>query len=218
LPPPTHRLDKIYINGHSGEIKIGDLGLAVLAPRRFAPGVMPEGDPSDQYTRSVDIFAYGLLMLELITGRRVDKGGDLAWQERLEGVQDEAARAFIARCLDPPQQRPTARALLEDPFLQPPRKQPAAAGGAGGGSTGGAASSADQELMKSKSDAQQQNSMVRGGGVLGNCSPHGTVHNLAAEQSRAACNSVWPGGRGAWLQLQGCMLHALLKCAALTYV
>lgn len=37
LLPPA-RLDKIYINGHSGEIKIGDLGLAVLAPRRFAPG------------------------------------------------------------------------------------------------------------------------------------------------------------------------------------
>lgn len=35
---PLPRLDKIYINGHSGEIKIGDLGLAVLAPRRFAPG------------------------------------------------------------------------------------------------------------------------------------------------------------------------------------
>ena len=137
-PLAASRLDKIYINGHSGEIKIGDLGLAVLAPRRFAPGathrlgpasrqgphlrryrkasnssggcgkwmagtfdycsqlvaagrqlpacpplsapsslpratlpaaagVMPEGDPSDQYTRSVDIFAYGLLMLELIT-------------------------------------------------------------------------------------------------------------------------------------------------------
>lgn len=29
--------------------------------------MMPEGDPSNQYTRSVDIFAYGLLMLELIT-------------------------------------------------------------------------------------------------------------------------------------------------------
>lgn len=41
-PPssPAPRLDKIYINGHSGEIKIGDLGLAVLAPRRFAPGAM----------------------------------------------------------------------------------------------------------------------------------------------------------------------------------
>ena len=32
------RCDKIYINGHSGEIKIGDLGLATLQERRFAPG------------------------------------------------------------------------------------------------------------------------------------------------------------------------------------
>ena len=30
---------QIYINGHSGEIKIGDLGLASLLPKRF-----PEGD------------------------------------------------------------------------------------------------------------------------------------------------------------------------------
>ena len=40
-PPVIHgdlRCDKIYINGHSGEIKIGDLGLATLLPRRFAPG------------------------------------------------------------------------------------------------------------------------------------------------------------------------------------
>lgn len=40
---PAARLDKIYINGHSGEIKIGDLGLAVLAPRRFAPGAQLPG-------------------------------------------------------------------------------------------------------------------------------------------------------------------------------
>jgi serine/threonine protein kinase len=40
-PPVIHgdlRCDKIYINGHSGEIKIGDLGLATLLPRRFSPG------------------------------------------------------------------------------------------------------------------------------------------------------------------------------------
>ena len=39
-PPVIHgdlRCDKIYINGHSGEIKIGDLGLATLLPKRFAP-------------------------------------------------------------------------------------------------------------------------------------------------------------------------------------
>ena len=204
LPAHTHRLDKIYINGHSGEIKIGDLGLAVLAPRRFAPGVMPEGDPSDQYTRSVDIFAYGLLMLELITGRRVDKGGDHEWQERLGGVQDEAARGFIARCLDPPQQRPTARELLEDPFLQPPRKQPAAAGGAGGGAAGGAAGSADQELMKSKSDAQQQNSLVS---VCAGCSPSSGIrlHGLAAWQQ---------GQQGQQGQRRLCLLACRLSTSA----
>jgi serine/threonine protein kinase len=40
-PPIIHgdlRCDKIYINGHSGEIKIGDLGLATLLPHRFNPG------------------------------------------------------------------------------------------------------------------------------------------------------------------------------------
>jgi WNK lysine deficient protein kinase len=60
-PPIIHgdlRCDKIYINGHSGEIKIGDLGLATLLPMRFAPGVLPEHGGSsngkaNQYTRQV---------------------------------------------------------------------------------------------------------------------------------------------------------------------
>ena len=82
---------------------------------------MPEGDPSNQYTRSVDIFAYGLLMLELLGGRRVDKNGDTGYlelQERLDGVQDPQAQAFLARCMAAPEQRPSARELLEDSFLQ----------------------------------------------------------------------------------------------------
>ena len=58
-PPIIHgdlRCDKIYINGHSGEIKIGDLGLATLLPMRFAPGVLPEqraNGKANQYTRQV---------------------------------------------------------------------------------------------------------------------------------------------------------------------
>lgn len=78
---------------------------------------MPEGDPSNQYTRSVDIFAYGLLMLELVSGRKVDRSGESDWQQRLASVPDEAARAFIARCCAPSEQRPGAVELLEDPFL-----------------------------------------------------------------------------------------------------
>lgn len=57
-PPIIHgdlRCDKIYINGHSGEIKIGDLGLATLLPRRFEPCVLPESSNGriNQYTRKV---------------------------------------------------------------------------------------------------------------------------------------------------------------------
>jgi len=43
-PPVTHgdlRCDKIYVNGHSGEIKIGDLGLATLLPYRWHEELAP---------------------------------------------------------------------------------------------------------------------------------------------------------------------------------
>jgi len=133
-PPVVHgdlRPDKIYINGHSGEIKIGDLGLSVLVPKRFAPGVMPEGDPSNQYTQAVDIFAFGLVMLELVTKKRMDREMS-SWGATLGLVTDEGARTFIEKCLAPAEERPSAEDLLKDAFLQPkgtPPAPPAALGG-----------------------------------------------------------------------------------------
>ena len=65
-PPIIHgdlRCDKIYINGHSGEIKIGDLGLATLLLRRFEPGVLPDNGKTNQYTRKVCCDNIVLLML-----------------------------------------------------------------------------------------------------------------------------------------------------------
>lgn len=47
-PPIVHgdlRCDKIYVNGHSGEIKIGDLGLATLIPLRWEES---EQEPSPE--------------------------------------------------------------------------------------------------------------------------------------------------------------------------
>ena len=137
-PPVVHgdlRPDKIYINGHSGEIKIGDLGLAVLVPKRFAPGVMPEGDPSDQYTCAVDIFAFGLVFLELVTMKKMDKNNSPGWQSVLKTVTDPAANAFISKCLAPEEERPTAIELLKDPFLITP-KSGSGGGGSGTGSAG----------------------------------------------------------------------------------
>jgi serine/threonine protein kinase len=48
VPPVVHgdlRCDKIYVNGHSGEIKIGDLGLATLIPLRWEES---EQDPTPE--------------------------------------------------------------------------------------------------------------------------------------------------------------------------
>lgn len=56
---------------------------------------MPEGDPSNQYTRSVDIFAYGLLMLELVTGRKVGPGGT-SGREELPGLQRVSVWVWVA--------------------------------------------------------------------------------------------------------------------------
>ena len=76
------RCDKIYINGHSGEIKIGDLGLETLIPRRFARGVLPEeegeGEVENQYTENVDIFAFGLCMLVRPTSEPPSPGGNIS--------------------------------------------------------------------------------------------------------------------------------------------
>ncbi len=64
---------QIYINGHSGDVKIGDLGLATLLPRRFAPEALPDGvNKENQYTKHVDIFAFGLCVLELATLKKLE--------------------------------------------------------------------------------------------------------------------------------------------------
>lgn len=130
-PPIVHgdlRCDKIYINGHSGEIKIGDLGLATLLPRRFSPGVLPDGvNTENQYTQHVDIFAFGLCLLELATLKRLDSNNCQIWPELLAAVSHQDAKQLILRCLDPQGVYPSAAQLLLDPFfirkLQPSESQ-----------------------------------------------------------------------------------------------
>ena len=119
-PPIVHgdlRTDKIYINGYNGEIKIGDLGLEELVPRRFAPGMMPEGEPlGNQYTPSVDVFAFGLVMLELITRKVPDRGSN-AWHSLAEHIEDKEAREFISQCLAKADERLSVSELLRHQFL-----------------------------------------------------------------------------------------------------
>lgn len=177
------RPDKIYINGHTGEIKIGDLGLAVLVPRRFEPGVMPEGDPSNQYTRSVDIFAYGLVVLELVTCQLMDKSSKSSWAEVLERVDDQGARAFVARCLGPAEARPGAAELLDDTWLLPAKK-------AGGGGQ-------ESDLRRSKSDAAQQVEEATRGASAARRAPEPSVSD------RAECEAGTVHGEDYCFQFSG---------------
>jgi WNK lysine deficient protein kinase len=59
--------------------------------------VLPENNLENQYTRSIDIFAFGLCVLELTTKQRLDRDNAHSWPALLDAVQDPEARGFIHR-------------------------------------------------------------------------------------------------------------------------
>ncbi|GJU46329.1 probable serine/threonine-protein kinase WNK10 isoform X1 [Tanacetum coccineum] len=136
-PPIIHRdlkCDNIFVNGNHGEVKIGDLGLATLmlppavksligTPEFMAPELYEE-----EYNELVDIYSFGMCILELITCeypysecrnqaqiyRKVTSGIKPAG---LSKVKDPQVKEFIEKCLVPVSQRLPAKELLKDPFL-----------------------------------------------------------------------------------------------------
>lgn len=67
------KCDNIFINSHNGNIKIGDLGLASILSDNFTASVL--GTPQymapeifeENYTASVDIYSFGMCILEIAT-------------------------------------------------------------------------------------------------------------------------------------------------------
>ncbi|CAO2147424.1 unnamed protein product [Urochloa humidicola] len=139
-PPVIHRdlkCDNIFVNGHQGQVKIGDLGLAAVlreagqvahsvigTPEFMAPEMYDE-----EYDERVDVYSFGMCMLELLTVeypysecsnpaqiyKKVTAG---KLPEAFFRVQDGEAQRFIGRCLvKAPSMRPSAAELLLDPFL-----------------------------------------------------------------------------------------------------
>ncbi|XP_020213292.1 probable serine/threonine-protein kinase WNK7 isoform X2 [Cajanus cajan] len=137
-PPVMHRdlkCDNIFINGHRGEVKIGDLGLATLLKQTNAKSVI--GTPEfmapelydEHYNELADIYSFGMCMLELVTSeypyrecrnsaqiyKKVSSGIKPA---ALARVKDPEVKLFIEKCLVPAPQRSSAKELLMDHFLQ----------------------------------------------------------------------------------------------------
>ncbi|KAI3493420.1 hypothetical protein L1887_41810 [Cichorium endivia] len=139
-PPVIHRdlkCDNIFVNGNNGEIKIGDLGLATVMQQPTAKSVI--GTPEfmapelyeEEYNELVDIYSFGMCLLEMVTFeypysecknpaqiyKKVTSGIKPA---SLDKVSDYELKAFIEKCLVPASERSSAGKLLEDPFLKEP--------------------------------------------------------------------------------------------------
>ncbi|XP_058075308.1 probable serine/threonine-protein kinase WNK4 isoform X2 [Magnolia sinica] len=137
-PPVIHRdlkCDNIFVNGHLGEVKIGDLGLAAIlrgsqaahsvigTPEFMAPELYEE-----EYNELVDIYSFGMCVLEMLTSeypysecsnpaqiyKKVTSG---KLPDAFYRLGDSNAKRFIGKCLENASKRLPAKELLLDPFL-----------------------------------------------------------------------------------------------------
>lgn len=139
-PPVIHRdlkCDNIFVNGHLGQVKIGDLGLAAIlrgsqsahsvigTPEFMAPELYEE-----EYNELADVYSFGMCVLEMLTSeypysecsnpaqiyKKVTSGKlPMAFFR----VEDTEAQRFIGKCLVTAANRPSAKELLLDHFLVP---------------------------------------------------------------------------------------------------
>ncbi|KAM0893285.1 hypothetical protein ACQ4PT_025213 [Festuca glaucescens] len=137
-PPIIHRdlkCDNIFVNGNQGEVKIGDLGLAtILDNARSAHSII--GTPEfmapelydEEYNELVDIYAFGMCLLELVTfeypycecsnaAQIYKKVSDGEKPASLAKIEDPEVKFFIEKCISQASQRLSAQELLVDPFL-----------------------------------------------------------------------------------------------------
>ncbi|XP_062222477.1 probable serine/threonine-protein kinase WNK4 isoform X2 [Phragmites australis] len=138
-PPIIHRdlkCDNIFVNGNHGEVKIGDLGLATVMQTPRARSVIgtPEFMAPELYDESydelVDIYSFGMCLLEIFTleypysectnpaqiFKKVSTGVKPA---ALAKIADPQVKQFIEKCLVPASERLSAKELLQDSFLCP---------------------------------------------------------------------------------------------------
>ncbi|KAG7560479.1 Protein kinase-like domain superfamily [Arabidopsis thaliana x Arabidopsis arenosa] len=137
-PPVIHRdlkCDNIFVNGHLGQVKIGDLGLAAIlrgsqnahsvigTPEFMAPELYEE-----DYNELVDIYSFGMCVLEMLTGeypysectnpaqiyKKVTSG---KLPDSFHLIKHKDAQRFVGKCLETVSRRLPAKELLGDPFL-----------------------------------------------------------------------------------------------------
>jgi serine/threonine-protein kinase len=116
----------IMLDTH-GEARILDFGLAAVAgqldPAEVRSGtaayMAPEQLEGREATVRSDIYALGLVLFELLTGRPAFEGTDAAEFLRLRGSHPSTTPTTLVRDLDPAIERTILRCLEPDPHLRP---------------------------------------------------------------------------------------------------
>lgn len=117
------------------QVKIGDLGLAAIVGKSHlahsvlgTPEFMAPELYDEDYTEMVDIYSFGMCILEMVTleipysecdnvAKIYKKVSSGVRPQAMSKVKDPEVRAFIEKCLAQPRARPTAAELLMDPFF-----------------------------------------------------------------------------------------------------
>jgi len=139
MPCIIHRdlnCSNIFVNGNTGILKIGDLGLAVTVGNDHAahtiigtPEFMAPELYEEDYNELIDVYSFGMCLLEMVTleipyrecrsitqiYKKVSSGIRPA---ALEKVTNQETRRFIEKCLALTSVRPSAAELLMDPFFR----------------------------------------------------------------------------------------------------
>ncbi|CAH9138792.1 unnamed protein product [Cuscuta epithymum] len=125
----------IFINGNVGQVKIGDLGFATIVGKSHSahsvlgtPEFMAPELYDENYTELVDIYSFGMCVLEMVTlelpysecdnvvkiYKKVTSG---IRPRAMDKIKNPEVKAFIEKCLSKSSERPSASDLLEDPFF-----------------------------------------------------------------------------------------------------
>nr|KJB81665.1 hypothetical protein B456_013G156000 [Gossypium raimondii] len=125
----------VFVNGNTGQVKIGDLGMAAIVGKSHSahsilgtPEFMAPELYEEHYTELIDIYSFGMCLLEMVTleipysecenvAKIYKKVSSGVRPQAMSKVRDEDVKAFIERCLAQPRSRPSAAELLKDPFF-----------------------------------------------------------------------------------------------------
>lgn len=117
-------------------MKIGDFGLAAIVGKNHSahsilgtPEFMAPELYEENYTELIDVYSYGMCVLEMVTLEvpysecdsiaKIYKKVTAGVRPRaMDKVMDPEVKAFIERCLAKPRARPSAADLLRDPFFE----------------------------------------------------------------------------------------------------